>query len=275
MTAARDLTFGNIAKECATRKGIELAGIVDCASPAVMRDIDDLVDAGEMVELPGGGLRYRDKTTVLLGSELETVEADGCSSHQIAYFATRAQMKDFSARLTGSVTNLDLSSQHCRMTARELLRVVKDLGGIFAPAHAFTPHKGAYGACVTRLQEMFGDDVALLDALELGLSADSFMADRLSELSEITFLSNSDAHSLPKIAWEYNVLEVEEASFEEVRKALHREFGRRVIANYGLDPRLGKYHRTFCLQCGNIAAHAAAGGDLSDLRQRRRGAWRV
>ncbi len=77
VTAARDLTFGNIAKECATRKGIELAGIVDCASPAVMRDIDDLVEAGEMVELPGGGLRYRDKTTVLLGSELETVEEDG------------------------------------------------------------------------------------------------------------------------------------------------------------------------------------------------------
>jgi len=254
VTAARDLTFANIAKECATRKGIDLAGIVDCASPAVMRDIDDLVDSGEMRELAGGGLRYREKTTVLLGSELETVEEEGCSSHQIAYFGTRAEMKEFAARLRRAVTNLDLSSQHCRLPARELLRVTKELGGIFVPAHAFTPHKGAYGACVTRLAEMFGEDLVRLDALELGLSADSEMADCLGELAEITFLSNSDAHSLPKIAREYNVLEVEEASFEEVRRALHREDGRRVAANYGLDPRLGKYHRTFCLQCGNVAA---------------------
>ncbi len=53
------------------------------------------------------------------------------------------------------------------------------------------------------------------------------------------------------------------------------EAGRRVAANYGLDPRLGKYHRTFCLQCGNIAAARAAGGGMSDLPERRRRAGRV
>ena len=52
ITAARDLTFENIAKECAVRKGIEIAGIVDCGSPAVIADIDRLVEAGEMVSCP-------------------------------------------------------------------------------------------------------------------------------------------------------------------------------------------------------------------------------
>ena len=33
ITAARDLTFEGIARECVERKGIDLAGIVDCASP--------------------------------------------------------------------------------------------------------------------------------------------------------------------------------------------------------------------------------------------------
>jgi len=84
ITAARDLTFENIAKECAERKGIALAGIVDCGSPAVIEDIDALVASGEMVELPGGGLRYRDTTTVLLGCELETVEEDGAASHHVS-----------------------------------------------------------------------------------------------------------------------------------------------------------------------------------------------
>ncbi len=253
ITAARDLTFENIARECALRKGIDVAGIVDCASPGVTQDIDALVASGEMVELPGGGLRYHDSTTVLLGSELETVEDDGCPSHHISYFATREQLKAFVGFLRHCVTNLELSSQRCRLPARKLLRIVKDLGGLFIPAHAFTPHKAVYGTCVARLSEMFREETSRLDAIELGLSADSHLADCIGELSAFTFLSNSDAHSLPKIAREYNVLEIEEADFIEVARALHREDGRQVTANYGLDPRLGKYHRTFCLDCQTIA----------------------
>ncbi len=75
------------------------------------------------------------------------------------------------------------------------------------------------------------------------------MADTISELETRTFLTNSDAHSLPKIAREYNKMEVEDISFKEVVKALKNEDGRRIVANYGLDPKLGKYHRTYCDDC--------------------------
>jgi uncharacterized protein (TIGR00375 family) len=257
ITAARDLTFENIAKECAARKGIDIAGIVDCGSPAVMGDINALVASGQMVELPGGGLRYGEKTTVIIGCELETVEEDGSASHHVSYFATRQQLGVFVGFLQRLVTNLELSSQRCRVPARELLRMSRAAGGIFVPAHAFTPHKSPYGSCVRRLADMFGEEgMAEIAAVELGLSADSYLADRIAELSQITFLSNSDAHSLPKIAREYNLLWLEEPSFAEVAMALKRGQGRKVTANYGLDPRLGKYHRTFCLKCEQIA-HAA------------------
>ena len=33
ITAAKSLNFANIAKECADRKGIQIVGIIDCASP--------------------------------------------------------------------------------------------------------------------------------------------------------------------------------------------------------------------------------------------------
>ena len=33
ITAAKSLNFANIAKECAERKGINIVGIIDCASP--------------------------------------------------------------------------------------------------------------------------------------------------------------------------------------------------------------------------------------------------
>jgi len=63
-------------------------------------------------------------------------------------------------------------------------------------------------------------------------------------------LTNSDAHSLPKIAREYNKILVEDINFKELLMALKNEAGRKIICNYGLDPKLGKYHRTFCEKCG-------------------------
>ena len=45
-----------------------------------------------------------------------------------------------------------------------------------------------------------------------------------------TFLTNSDAHSLPKIAREYNKIQVEDISFKEIVKALKNEDGRKIIA---------------------------------------------
>ena len=44
---------------------------------------------------------------------------------------------------------------------------------------------------------------------------------------------------------------VEDISFKEIVKALKNEDGRKIIANYGLDPKLGKYHRTYCDDCNN------------------------
>lgn len=44
---------------------------------------------------------------------------------------------------------------------------------------------------------------------------------------------------------------VEDISFKEIVKALKNEDGRKVIANYGLDPKLGKYHRSFCEDCND------------------------
>ncbi len=253
ITAARDLTFENIAIECARRKGIDVVGVVDCASPPVLDDIRELVDSGQMVEQPGGGLRYGDDVSVILGAEFETYEEGGGQSHHVSYFPTVDALAAFSAEMSAHVTNMELSSQACRMPARELMTLASQFGAIFVPAHCFTPHRSPYGSCVDRLAEMFGDAWAHIPAIELGLSADSFLADRISELAPKSFLSNSDAHSLPKIGREYNIIEMQAPTFDELRMALLRENGRRVAANFGLDPRLGKYHRTFCEDCEWIA----------------------
>ena len=253
VTASRDLTFANILGECVNRKGVDMVGIVDCASPAVIADIDHLIDTGEMVQLDGGGLRFRDRLTVLLASEIETREKRRGMSHHVSYFPHLGQLRAFSEAIGRHLTNPNLSSQACGLSAQELCDLALQHQAQFVPAHCFTPHKSIYGSCAERAADLFGDYWDAIAAIELGLSADAYLADQLSELSGKTFLSNSDAHSLPKIAREYNILEVEEPSFEEFRKALWREEGRRVVANYGLDPRLGKYHRTYCEACHWIA----------------------
>ena len=51
ITAAKSLNFENIAVECAQRKGINIAGIIDCASPYVIEDIEAFLKTGQAREL--------------------------------------------------------------------------------------------------------------------------------------------------------------------------------------------------------------------------------
>ena len=155
------------------------------------------------------------------------------------------------------IKNITLSSQRADISAYELIDIVEKYNGILVPAHCFTPHKSFYGNCTDRLEKIFKEKYSKIPAIELGLSSDTFLADTISELESKTFLTNSDAHSLPKIAREYNKMLVEDISFKELLKALKNEDGRKIITNYGLDPKLGKYHRTYCEVCGkNIEGDA-------------------
>jgi uncharacterized protein (TIGR00375 family) len=101
------------------------------------------------------------------------------------------------------------------------------------------------------LKECYGERRDYIYFLELGLSADTSYADRISELSCLTYLSNSDAHSpsLNKLAREFNRFEVEDMSFEELRKAIIREEGRKPILNVGMFPEEGKYNESTCIRC--------------------------
>ncbi len=253
ITAARSLNFANIAKECVERKGINLVGIIDCASPYVIEDIENFLKTGEAYEIPDGGIIYKDKVCIILGSEIETSEinAEGKtgSAHNLCYFPKLDDIKSFSNEMSTHIKNITLSSQRANISAYDLIDIVQKYNGILIPAHCFTPHKSFYGNCTDSLKKIFKEKYDQVPAIELGLSSDTFLADQISELETKTFLTNSDAHSLPKIAREYNKMELEDISFKEFLMALKNENGRKIVSNYGLDPKLGKYHRTYCEVC--------------------------
>ncbi len=255
ITAARSLNFANIAKECYDRKGIQICGIIDCASPYVIKDIENFLKTGEAYEIEDGGIIYKDKVCILLGSEVETSEigrnGHKGAAHNVCFFPHLKDIKGFSDEMSHHIKNITLSTQRSNLSGYELIDIVEKYNGILIPAHVFTPHKSYYGNCVDSLKEIFKEKFDKIYAIELGLSSDTFLADTISELETKTFVTNSDAHSLPKIAREYNKLQVEDISFKEVVKALKNKEGRKVLANYGLDPKLGKYHRTYCDNCEN------------------------
>ncbi|PQP82134.1 TIGR00375 family protein [Paenibacillus sp. PCH8] len=249
ISGSRDLTFENIAREASDRKGIHLLGVIDCHSPVVQMDIEKLLENGTMSEIEGGGITYQD-TTILLGTEIELREPEMREFHMLAYFRDLRTMKSFTDWMKRYMKNVNLSSQRVYVPALEMQAEIKARGGLIVPAHVFTPHKGIYGSTAPRMGDVL--DTRLLDAVELGLSSDSSMASYIRELDHVPFLTNSDAHSLGKIGREYNELQIASPSFDEFSMALKGEAGRGITANYGLNPRLGKYHRTYCAACGSI-----------------------
>ena len=128
ITAARSLNFANIAKECAERKGINIVGIIDCASPYVIEDIENFLKNGDAYELKDGGIIYKDKVCILLGSEVETSEIGRngkCgSAHNVCFFPFLKDIKNFSNILSKHVKNVTLSTQRSDLSGYELIDIL-------------------------------------------------------------------------------------------------------------------------------------------------------
>lgn len=248
ITGSKTLTMDKILEEASERKGIDIVGVIDSQVPEVISQLEGMLQQGSVKELEEGGIRYH-QTTLFLGSEIEINTPLMLGPiHVLAFMPTLEKMKVFSSWLSQHMTNITLSTQRFYGEPKDLQEKVKELNGLFIPAHIFTPFKGLYGSGVkASLKEIFYEE--MIDAVELGLSANTEMADQIPELYAYPFLTNSDAHSLKKIAREYQAFSLKKPTFNEFRKALLRTDGRGIEANYGLDPRLGKYHRTCCAEC--------------------------
>lgn len=248
ITAARSLTLASIIYQDAPRKGLDIVGVVDSATMPVKSEIEAMVHRGDLMELSQGGFMAGNGVLLVSGSEVETREG----IHVIVYLPGLDSLSMWQQYLSTRVRNMGLSTQKVDASVTDIVEVCQGLEGIFCLAHAFTPHKGAYGAWTDKLAPQMGPLFRKIKVLELGLSSDSYLADTLSETCHFNYLSNSDAHSSPNIGREFNLLDMQEKSFAELFLCLNGIRGRRIAANYGLHPRMGKYHRTYCPFCDFI-----------------------
>ncbi len=250
ITASRQLQLRTIIYRDAPRKGLDIVGVVDSGSTLVSAEIEEMLADGDLLELKKGGFIARNGVLLITACEVESREG----IHLIVYLPTLKSISDWQTYIRTRVQNMSLSTQRVNASVLDIIKLCNQLDGIFCLAHAFTPHKGAYGMWTDKLASKLGADINHIKVLELGLSADTDMADMLEETRSFTFLSNSDAHSSPNVGREYNLLRMGAKSFQELRFCLAKQDGRMVMANYGMHPRLGKYHRSFCPSCDEIIA---------------------
>lgn len=263
ITAANSLTLPNIIETACNVKGLNLIGIVDAHSTGVREDFHALIAAGMLRPLEGGGYAHGE-LVIIPGAEIELQVGEG-NAHFLAYFPTIEQVGEYARLLRPYVKNWQLSSQKAFVLFEGWLEAVNRAEGIWLPAHAFTPHKGIYGNCCARLGDVLPE---IPQALEIGLSADRQMARSISELDHTLLFSNSDAHSLPNIAREYNLLELAELSFSGLKNLVAKGQGQ-VLRNYGLPPEAGKYHRSYCLVCEEVVKAPAPQLACPDCRSTR------
>ncbi|MBI2971276.1 MAG: DNA helicase UvrD [Candidatus Aenigmarchaeota archaeon] len=111
------------------------------------------------------------------------------------------------------------------------------------PAHSFTPWFGMFGSMsgFDSLSECFGDKAKHIHATETGLSSDPLMNWRLSQLDNITLISNSDSHSpYPhRIGREANAFDLKEVNYENIIDAIRKK---KLAFTVEVSPEYGKYH---------------------------------
>lgn len=232
MASSKDMIIKNMAPK-SKLKGLGLLGTGDAFHSKWLDIIDDTTD------YVGDGIYNYDGMDFVL-----TCEVEGKNRiHHLIIIPNMDIARELSDKLDSENKTTD-GRPKTNYGGAELLDLVHEYDCLIGPAHAFTPWTGMYKS----FDSIYDCYSKKTDFVELGLSADTFMADRIAELKDFVFLTNSDAHSPwpHRLGREFNKIELKDISYSSIKNTIKHK---RIKANYGLVPSLGKYHMTACTKC--------------------------
>lgn len=130
------------------------------------------------------------------------------------------------------------------LDSKELLKISleTDKDNLFIPAHIWTPWFAMFGSKsgFDSIEEAFEELASEIKVVETGLSSDPFMNWRLKQLQKVTVISNSDAHSPPKLGREATVVNCK-LEYNDIISALKTN-DKRMVGTIEFFPQEGKYH---------------------------------
>jgi len=114
------------------------------------------------------------------------------------------------------------------------------------PAHIWTPWFAMFGSKsgFDSLEECWEDVADKIFAIETGISSDPTDSWRIKNLDRLSITSNSDAHSLPNIAREANVFDInpDKLSYDEIIRVIKDKKSDEFLYTIEFYPEEGRYH---------------------------------
>jgi len=240
------LALEDIDKYCVI-KGVDVVTVSDFTHPVWFKEIKNKLEEAEpgLYKLKGSD----SATRFFLSTEISVIYSKGGKVRRlhIVIFVPNIETAEELNKVLGKIGNLSADGRPILgLDARELARIVFDISpeAMVIPAHAWTPWFGLFGSKsgFNSIEECFEDYTDKIYAIETGLSSDPPMNWRLSALDDITLISNSDSHSLPNIAREANVFDLDKLSYSEICRVIREKDRKSFLYTIEFYPQEGMYH---------------------------------
>lgn len=243
---SKDMVLEKMA-EMAKIKGINVLATGDFIHPIWLNDLKNKLVSAESglykLKENDNGVRF------IVSGEISSIYTRGGKTrrvHNLIILSSLEAAERINEQLIQRGCNLHSDGRPIiGLDSQKLLNIVMeaDASALFVPAHIWTPWFSVFGSKsgFDSLEEVFGEDVKYIKALETGLSSDPLMNWRLSALDKYTLISNSDAHSPNNFGREANVFDIE-LSYENLINAIKSKDLSKFLYTIEFYPEEGMYH---------------------------------
>ncbi len=237
--------------ETAKIKGIKVLGTGDFTHPEWFNNLKEKLIAGEpglfKIKKQESGID-NNEIRFILTSEISCIYSKGGrvrKIHIIIFSPDFETVEKINTQL-GWIGNLKSDGRPILgLDAKELAKIALNVNSdcLVVPAHLMTPWFSLFGSKsgFDSIEECFEDYSKYIFAGETGLSASPAMLWRMPDGRKITLISNSDAHSPPKIGREANVFDTE-VSYNSIIEAIKQKDPQKFLYTIEFFPEEGKYH---------------------------------
>lgn len=257
------MTLENIAL-WAQRKGVDLLGTGDCLQPQWLDEIEALTFEAEpgflalkpevekevQARLPE---KLRRSLRFVLSTEVNCVASgkrEITGIHQLIYFPSMAEARKFAGRIAKK-GDLVEGRPTLALSPRDLVRGVAD----FDRVHVAAPHVmnpwfsvlGIVGGGISA-EEIYGDQLTNLWAIETGLTSNPAMCRRVPSLDRFGLYCCSDAHSLDNVGRECTLLDIE-PNYDALMTALRTGTDDKIKGTLKFPIELTRYFLNWCSNC--------------------------